>query len=94
VLPSRNVQARGDGPVVGTRRETGGYRDTGVDSPFFNNVGGLEMWIGSKGNKHYLVGESQQITATQSGELVFRTIDSLRGFRGTGAFSVSVNLLK
>ena len=97
---SGNVQVGTDRPVVGPEGETTGYFDTGVDSPYSRNVGGLEMWIGpNRGSQHYLLGSNVRQRFPEGGVPTFRIIDKLpmrmasgkmEGYQGTGAFTVTI----
>ena len=82
----------GRGPV-GPEGESG-YRDTSMDGPYSENVGGLEMWIGS-------IQEFEQISCwvsicakstRHSGTLTLRVIESMHGYAdgNSGAFMVTI----
>ena len=52
-----------------------GWYDPYVDSPFSQNVGGLEFSIGSLNANRYFAGTHYKAVAKESGELIFRVID-------------------
>ena len=81
----------GRGPV-GPEGESG-YRDTSMDGPYSENVGGLEMWIGpSKSLNRYLVGSRFVQKVRHSSTLTLRVIESLHGYAdgNSGAFMVTI----
>lgn len=95
VSASGYVKVGVDRPTVGPEGETSGYFDHAVDSPYTQNVGGLEMWIGiDRRTNRYLVGSHLQQKVSYSGVPSFRVIDVLPhsrgGYRGTGAFTVTI----
>ncbi len=69
-----------------------GWYDPYADSPFTQNVGGLEFSIGSLTNKHYFAGSHTNIIAENSGVPVFRVIDRANGYssNNSGAFTVTI----
>lgn len=84
------VQVRSDGSPSGPEGETG-YRDPYVDSPYYDRVGGLEMWIGpDRRANRYFVGSYFRQRVSESGFITFRVIDALSGYKGTGSFRVTV----
>ncbi len=84
--PSGKAETRREAGPVGPGGETSGYCDTSVDSPFTCNVGGLQMWIGDKNSKPYLIDGLTTIKAERGGTVYLQVIDSKTGHNGTGAF--------
>ena len=66
------------------------WYDPYVDSPFTQNVGGLEFSIGSLQANRFFAGSYYRNQAETSGVPVFRIIDRLTGYLGTGSFRVTV----
>jgi hypothetical protein len=64
-----------------------GWYDPYVEGPFKQNVGGLEVSIGTQ---RYLVGSQRVITFETSATPIFRVVDRASGHGGTGAFTVIV----
>jgi hypothetical protein len=81
----------GRGPI-GPYGEVG-YRDTSVDSPYSDHVGGLEMWIGTSSNR-YFIGPHFLQQVGNSGVPTLRVIESLHGYGdgNSGAFRVTVRV--
>lgn len=73
-----------------------GWEDPYVDSPFKQNVGGLEFSIGSLRTNRYLVGTHYEGIAEASGTPVFRVIERLDGYtdNNSGAFTVTIRKSK
>lgn len=73
-----------------------GWYDPYVDSPFNQNVGGLEFSIGPLSNNRYFAGKHYRGFAEYDGVPIFRIIDRRpgngMGYRGNGAFSVRLKL--
>jgi serine/threonine protein kinase len=78
-----------DHPCAGTEGVRGWY-DPFVDSPFKQNVGGLEFSIGSLQTNRFFVGSYYKDRAETDGIPIFRVIDRLTGYGGTGSFRVIV----
>jgi len=57
-----------------------GWYDPGVDSPFTQNVGGLEFSIGSLDKNRFFAGDHYAGNAEESGELIFRVVERLSGY--------------
>lgn len=92
---SGKVQVGSDRAIVTAEGETSGYRDTGVDSPFYSNVGGLEFSIGSLSSNRFLAINNKQFTANYDGVPIFRIVDrldgNLDGYNGNlGGFTVTI----
>lgn len=69
-----------------------GWYDPSADSPFKQNVGGLEFAIGSLSSNRYFAGTHYKGVAPESGELIFRVIDRKEGYgeKNAGGFKVEV----
>ena len=83
-----------DHPCVGPYGMDGWY-DSHVDSPFFENVGGLEFAIGaltSDWSNRFLPGTDKTFTAQTSGFVVARIIEQDKGYSddNSGAFTVTI----
>ena len=83
-----------DHPCVGPSGMDGWY-DSHVDSPFFENVGGLEFVVGeltSDWSNRFLPGANKQFAAPKNGIVVARIIEQASGYGddNSGAFTVTV----
>lgn len=68
-----------------------GWYDPFVDSPFAQNVGGLEFAIDSLASKHYFAGKYYRGVAETDGVLVFRVIDRPGNYKNnSGGYTVMV----
>jgi hypothetical protein len=71
-----------------------GWYDPYVNSPFSQNVGGLEFSIGSLQANRYFAGSYYKGIADSAGSPVFRVIDRLSRDDKRGAFTVTVHKLQ
>jgi hypothetical protein len=83
------VRFSNDHPCT-TPEGVSGWYDPVVDSPFNQNVGGLEFSIGSLQNNRYFAGTYYIGTAQESGVPTFRVIERLTGYEdnNSGGFAV------
>jgi hypothetical protein len=92
------VKFSGDHPCVDALGMAGWY-DPKVDSPFTNNVGGLEFAVGSLSadrTNRFLPGFHKNYVAQKSGPLVFRVIERIDGYHdnNSGYFKVTVTIVR
>lgn len=72
-----------------------GWYDPYVDSPFTQNVGGLEFSIGNLAANRLFAGKYYYGTAQYSGVPVFRVIERLAGYVGDpGGFTVTIKKIQ
>lgn len=84
----------GNAPCVSPEGIYGWY-DPFVDSPFSQNVGGLEFAFNSFDSKHYFAGKYYQGVAEENGFLTFRMINRLGTHKNSsGGYTVIVRRLK
>lgn len=77
-------------PCIGAEGMYGWY-DPFVDSPFSQNVGGLEFAFDSFDSKHFFVGKYYRGIAEKAGFLVFRVIDRPGDYKNnSGGYTVLV----
>jgi hypothetical protein len=83
-----------DHPCVNPEGMRGWY-DPYVDSPFKQNVGGLEFAISSFQSNRYFAGTYYRSHATAGGVPTFRIIERANGFHDNnqGAFNVTIRKL-
>jgi hypothetical protein len=69
-----------------------GWYDPYIDSPFKQNVGGLEFSIGSLSSNRFFAGEHYYGTVEYSGIPVFRIIERMAGYSddNLGSFTVTI----
>lgn len=95
VIASGNIKFSNDHPCVGP---TGmkGWMDTHVDSPFHENVGGLEFSIGGLEANRFLAGERYSGVAQQTGVFTGRVIEQIKGYGddNSGNFTITVKIVK
>jgi serine/threonine protein kinase len=87
-----NVGFSSDHPCV-TPEGMRGWHDPYVDSPFTQNVGGLEFSISSLQSDRYFAGSYYRGRSETDGVPIFRVIDRLTGYNGIGSFRVTVRKL-
>lgn len=78
-------------PCVGPEGMHGWY-DPHIDSPFKQNVGGLEFSIGSLSSNRFFAGENYYGTAEYSGTPMFRIVERVAGYNdgNSGSFTVTI----
>jgi hypothetical protein len=93
VIAKGQISFSSEHPCVGPEGLYGWY-DPHVDSPFTQNVGGLEFSIGALQDNRHFAGNYYKGMADSTGILVFRVIDRLTRNDKLGAFTVTVRKLQ
>ena len=89
------IKFSNDHPCVSPEGMRGWY-DPYVDSPFNQNVGGLEFSIGNLNDNRFFAGSSYSGVAESSGVPVFRIVEQIKGYSDddSGAFTVTVKKVR
>ncbi len=95
ITATGKVKFSDDHPCVDANGMNGWY-DNHVDSPFNQNVGGLEFAIGNLMENRYFAGTHYQGKAEANGIFIGRVIETTKGYKdnNSGAFTVTVKKIK